>query len=301
VLLFEGVEFLTPGARRILLQSDDGVDESGLFRQLEFAATWPLACLAHELRCMPSVSQEPANHRNQSRAEEALAPRYAVYWAPAADFALGQLGERWLGRDAATGSALQQPTLPGFSHTEVALITAEPRRYGLHATLKAPFHLASQCGLADLETHLASFAKAQPRFRAPPLRVTRLANFLALTLQAPSPALHALAAKCVETFDCFRSLPDGEELARRRRYALTPRQEENLCRWGYPYVMDEFRFHVSLTGAIDRDTADRLQPILAEYFAVSTSAPLEISEIALFVEPGPGTPLQVVRRYSLSY
>jgi hypothetical protein len=121
-----------------------------------------------------------------------------------------------------------------------------------------------------------------------------------LTLQAPSPALHALAAKCVETFDCFRSVPNGEELARGRRSGLTPRQEENLYRWGYPYVMDEFRFHVSLTGAIDRDTADHLLPILAEYFAVSTSVPLEIGEIALFVEPGLGAPLRIVRRYSLS-
>jgi putative phosphonate metabolism protein len=229
-----------------------------------------------------------------------LAPRYAIYWAPPAGFALAQLGQRWLGRDAATGSALQQPTLPGFSAAEVALITAAPRRYGLHATLKPPFHLASPCGLADLETHLASFAKTQPRFRAPPLRVSRLANFLALTLQAPSPELHALAAKCVETFDCFRCAPDGEELARQRRSGLTPRQEENMCRWGYPYVMDEFRFHVSLTGAIDRDTADHLLPILAEYFAVVTSAPLEFSEIALFVEPGPGAPWRIIRRYSLA-
>jgi hypothetical protein len=210
------------------------------------------------------------------------------------------LGERWLGRDAATGRALQQPTLAGFSGAEVALITASPRRYGLHATLKPPFHLASPYGPADLEDHLASFAEMQPRFRAAALRVTRLANFLALTLQAPSPALHVLAAQCVETLDCFRRTSDDEERARRRSCGLTPRQEENLCRWGYPYVMDEFRFHVSLTGAIDRDTADDLQPILAEYFAVSTSAPLQISEIALFVEPGPGAPLRILRRYGLA-
>ena len=249
---------------------------------------------------MPSVPQHAGIDRNQSRVGKPSAPRYAVYWAPPARCALTQLGERWLGRDAATGRALQQPTLAGFSDAELALITASPRRYGLHATLKPPFHLASPYGLADLEAHLALFAKTQPRFRAAALGVTRLANFLALTLQAPSPALHALAAKCVETFDCFRRAPDGEELARRRHCGLTPRQELNLCRWGYAYVMDEFRFHVSLTGAIDRDTADRLQPILAEYFAVSTSAPLQISEIALFVEPRPGAPLRILRRHSLA-
>jgi putative phosphonate metabolism protein len=249
---------------------------------------------------MPSMSQEAASDRDQSSAGKPSAPRYAVYWTPPAGCALAQLGERWLGRDAATGRALQQPTLAGFSGAEVALITASPRRYGLHATLKPPFHLASPYGPADVQAHLASFAKMQPRFRAAALGVTRLANFLALTLQAPSPALHALAAQCVETLDCFRRGPGDEELARRRRCVLTPRQEENLRRWGYPYVMDEFRFHVSLTGAIDRDTADRLQPILAEYFAVSTTAPLQISEIALFVEPGPGAPLRILHRYGLA-
>jgi putative phosphonate metabolism protein len=210
------------------------------------------------------------------------------------------LGERWLGRDAAADRPLQQPTLAGFSGAEVALITASPRRYGLHATLKPPFHLASPYGPADLQAHLASFARMQPRFRTAALGVTRLASFLALTPQAPSPALHALAARCVETLDCFRRASDDEEFARRRRCGLTPRQEENLRRWGYPYVMDEFRFHVSLTGAIDRDTADRLQPILAAYFAVSTSAPLQISEIALFVEPEPGAPLRMLQRYGLA-
>lgn len=232
--------------------------------------------------------------------EKPSAPRYALYWAPQAGGALAQLGERWLGRDAGTGTALTQPRLPGFSAAEVAVITASPRRYGLHATLKPPFRLASPCGLTDLETHVASFAKTQPRFRTAALVVTRLANFLALTLKAPAPDLHALAANCVATFDGFRCAPDGEELARRRRCGLTPRQQENLCRWGYPYVMDEFRFHVSLTGAIDRGTADRLQPLLAEYFAAATSAPLEIGAIALFVEPGPGAPLRILRRYELA-
>jgi putative phosphonate metabolism protein len=249
--------------------------------------------------CIPSVPQEAGSDRPQSRAGMPSAPRYAVYWAPPAGCALAQLGERWLGRNAATGRALQQPALAGFPNAKIVLITASPRRYGLHATLQPPFHLVAPYGLADLDARLASFAKMQPRFRAPALRVTRVANFLALTLRAPSPALHALAAQCVETFDCFRRVPDAEELARRRRCGLTPRQEENLCRWGYPYVMDEFRFHVSLTGTIDRDTADHLQPVLAEYFAVATSALLQISEVALFVEPGPGASLRILRRYGL--
>ena len=32
---------------------------------------------------------------------------------------------------------------------------------------------------------------------------------------------------------------------------LTDRQEALLTQWGYPYVMEEFRFHITLTGALD--------------------------------------------------
>lgn len=226
-----------------------------------------------------------------------LTPRYAIYWAPPAGSALAQLGERWLGREAATGSVLEQPALPGFSVADIAQITAEPRRYGLHATLKPPFRLASGYSVADLESRLVSFAATLSHFRAPPLGVARLSDFLALTLQAPSAAITALAATCVEMFDDLHAAPEAGELARRRRFALTPRQDQNLSRWGYPYVMEEFRFHVSLTGAIDGKTADCLLPNLAAYFAFTSAVQLEIHEIALFSEAQSGAPFRLMRRF----
>lgn len=225
--------------------------------------------------------------------------RYAIYWAPPASSALAAIGEAWLGRSAAGGRTIERPALAGFSRDEIDALTAEPRRYGLHATLKAPFRLAEGHGAEEIEAALARFARQTPQVLAPPLRLLRIGRFLALAPEAAAPGLDALAASCVERFDDFRAPADAAELVGRRAARLSPAQEANLLRWGYPYVMEEFRFHVSLTGPVEDAVAARLEPPLAALFAPATAAPLEIREIALFVEPTPGAPFLPARRFAL--
>ena len=225
--------------------------------------------------------------------------RYAIYWAPPAGSPLAEIGEAWLGRRA-EGGAIERTAPAGLSRDEIEQATAEPRRYGLHATLKPPFRLAAGRAAAELDEALQGFARQTPPVAAPALRLERIARFLALTPAAPAPGLDALAAACVERFDVFRAPADEAELARRRAAALAPAQEANLLRWGYPYVMAEFRFHVSLTGAIVPGLARRLEKLLAERFAAATAAPFEIREIALFVEPAPGAPFRQARRFALA-
>jgi putative phosphonate metabolism protein len=235
-----------------------------------------------------------------SESESAVTARYAIYWAPAAGSVLAVIGERWLGRDAVTERMLARQAVGGFDDGELAAITAAPRRYGLHATLKPPFRLARAVTEPTLEAQVAAFAKAQPPVSAPSLRLARIGRFLALVPGTPSEALARLAAACVETFDRFRAPAGVEELARRRGAGMTARQEENLRRWGYPYVMGEFRFHVTLTGPIDRATAARLKPHLEALFSPATTAPLEIGEIALFIQPAPAASFRLMRRFELS-
>ena len=226
--------------------------------------------------------------------------RYAIYWAPPAGSPLAKIGEAWLGRNAAAHHAIERPAPMGFSQDEIEAATAEPRRYGLHATLKPPFRLAAGCSAAALEEALAEFARETPPVAGPALRLKRIGRFLALTPAARAPKLDALAAACVERFDDFRAPAEAAELARRRTAALSPAQEANLVRWGYPYVMAEFRFHVSLTGAIESGLAERLEPVLAERFAAAMVPPLEINELALFTESAPGAPFRLARRFALT-
>jgi len=225
--------------------------------------------------------------------------RYAIYWAPPAGSPLAELGEAWLGRNVARDAAIAQPALPGFGRDEIFAATAEPRRYGLHATLKAPFRLGDGRSAGELEETMQRFAATARPAAASPLRLKRIGRFIALVPGADQTAINALAAACVERFDGFRAPPDEAELRRRLAARLTPAQRANIARWGYPYAMAEFRFHVTLTGAIADELAARLEPALAELFAPVLGAPLDIGEIALFVEPAPGAPFQLTRRFAL--
>lgn len=220
--------------------------------------------------------------------------RVALYWAPEVADPLHAAGSRWLGRDAETGAFVAQPALDG-----VAEVTADARLYGLHATLKPPFRpLAPYAEVAEAARALA--ARLAP-FDLPPLAVRDLEGFLALRETAPCPELHALADSCVEGLDAFRAPPDEAELARRRKARLTAEHEENLLRWGYPYVFGAWRFHVTLTRRL-RDEAERARVTAAAEREVGPAAdrPRRVSEICLFTQAAPGQPLLIAERLPLS-
>ena len=77
----------------------------------------------------------------------AAAPRYALSFAPPGG--LWRLGSEWLGRCAVTGQPAQPPRIDALTAEELRTLTAAPRRYGFHATLKAPFRLADGAAVAD--------------------------------------------------------------------------------------------------------------------------------------------------------
>ena len=228
-----------------------------------------------------------------------MSTRYAIYYAPAQGSLTWQAGCRWLGRDAATGAMLEQPAVPGLTHDEVRRLTASARMYGLHATLKPPFHLADGSSASALERALSAFAAARAPIPNLGVQVAQLAGFLALQPAAPNPALMRLADECVVHFDQFRR-PAGEaELARRRANGLGARQEALLARYGYPYVLDQFRFHITLTDRLAPEELAALQPWLSRYFSDAMRVPLTLDDICLFVQDGPGAPFRLASRHPL--
>jgi putative phosphonate metabolism protein len=235
----------------------------------------------------------------QQRTSE-TAPRYAVYFAPAAGSALDRFGSAWLGRDLVTGAALAQPSLAGIAPARLAAITEAPRHYGFHATLKPPFALSPQHCAADLLSAVAAFANRQAPVAAPPLCLGRLAGFLALVLSAPSDGVASLAAACVAAFEGFRAPAPAEEVARREAAGLSPRQRALLYRWGYPYVMEEYRFHMTLTGRLDAAEADAVAAALAPLVAPLEGKPLVIDALSVFVQDDRGRPFRLAARYPLA-
>jgi putative phosphonate metabolism protein len=224
--------------------------------------------------------------------------RFAVYWAPPAGDPLARLGAAWLGRDPETGAEPAPLELGALPMPREALVR-EPRRYGLHATLKAPFRLAGGVDPALLGEAVAALAGRLAPVEAPALRVETEDGFVSLRPSGPAPALDALAAACVTELDLLRAPLSAPELARRRRIGLDPVEEAHLRRWGYPWVLDRFRFHVTLTGPLPAAEARRLAPLLGYAFAEALAAPLRVAEMAVFGDPGGGAPFRLLRRYPL--
>jgi putative phosphonate metabolism protein len=226
-----------------------------------------------------------------------MAYRYAIYWAPPRDHPLWREGCAWLGRDPETGKRIEPVPPATMSRERHAAITSEPARYGWHGTLKPPFRLADGESEAGLDAAIRTFAAVQAPFYIERLVVRPLEGFLAVVPAKRSSALDALAAACVSTFDAFRAAPEPGEVARRQRAGLSPAQQANLARWGYPYVMDEFRFHLTLTGRLPPDETEQLREALAERFAAALAEPIRFDELALYVEPAPGAPFVLRRRF----
>jgi putative phosphonate metabolism protein len=230
-----------------------------------------------------------------------MAHRYAVYFAPADGSSLDRFGTAWLGRDHRSGRSLEQPAVLGFDKVRLRRLTQSPRRYGFHATLKAPFRLRPDRTAAALHDAVTAFAAVQRALVAPPLEVADLEGFLAFVPSAPAPELNALAGKCVHHFEPFRAALTAAERQRRPLDQLTPRQIDQLDRFGYPYVFDDFVFHMTLTERLAEAERAILLAHLRSVAGPLAAAPLVVDAVAVYEEPTPGADFVMTARYGFGY
>lgn len=230
--------------------------------------------------------------------------RIGVFFAPPPDHPLWQAGSLWLGRDASRPSAHE----PISSPVAESLVRA-PRRYGFHATLKPPFQFDSNIDAERVWQQARCLASQLAPFEMPRLSVQWLDDFLALRpVNSADPAmtpLIGLAARVVRDLDPLRRPASQAELAKRRHAGLTAPQESMLVQWGYPYVLDTWRFHMTLTGPVSAlpESAAVKSEILEQargFFEASLREPLHCEHICLFVEPEPGAELIIWRRLELT-
>jgi putative phosphonate metabolism protein len=225
--------------------------------------------------------------------------RYAIYFAPSPASTLHAVGSAWLGRDAISGEAIAPPPLNGLAHARWQTIIASPQSYGLHATLKPPFSLAPGATRDDLVRLTQQVAGESTPFIGPRLTLAHLSDFFALVPVEPCGRLADLASACVRDIDALRAPASPEERARRLRSPLTGRQRELLDRWGYPYVLDEWRFHVTLATAFEPGEADSLLALLGRVVAPACDTPIAIDAITLFEQAAPGEPFRATTRFPL--
>lgn len=221
--------------------------------------------------------------------------RYAIYYAPAPDDPLTTDASRWLGRDAFSGETFGPPASLPMPAEQWHGLVADPQRYGFHATLKAPFELREGQTEADLIEAFDCFAASMTAFEIPRLVLGQLGPFFALVPHSVYPSLQEFAASVVEEFEPFRAPLSEADVARRRPERLSEAQRSYLLQWGYPYVMEEFRFHMTLTGPVETTLTPQVRDELQMRFSRYTDAALPIDGLALFTESARGAPFTIHR------
>lgn len=227
-------------------------------------------------------------------------PRYAIYFVPPAETEFFRFGSAVLGYDCYTGGGIKRPAILDAEPEFWDRLTAEPRRYGFHATLKAPFDLAPSCREAQLVSALHSFAGLGHAIAALTPAVQMLSGFAAIVPAATSPAIDELATKCTTIFDAFRAPMAAQERARRVASGLNQSQIANLDRWGYPYLFADFRFHMTLTSQVGVDQRDHVLATLQKALRrTCKQRALAIERISLVRQNDENTQFRVIEQATL--
>ncbi len=200
--------------------------------------------------------------------------RFAIYFVPADD-TLADFGAAWLGWDIRTGREAAQLNVNGLHD-----ITMTPMKYGFHGTLKPPFRLNDD----TTEQHLSEAAEQLASRLAPAvcegLSLATLGHFFALTPYGDVSQVQRVARACVVDLDPFRAPMTKAELARRRQANLSEQQDVLLRKWGYPYVLEEFRFHLTLSGRVPSEEMDHWSRTVQRHLP-ALPQPFRLDQIAL--------------------
>jgi putative phosphonate metabolism protein len=227
-----------------------------------------------------------------------MTERFAIYFAPSATSNLWERAATWLGRDANDGDLFNGP-VAGIDRDRLLNLTQSANRYGFHATLKAPMALADGYTEADLRAALDEFAARHRPVNLGKLRLASLQGFLALMVDGENEALADFAAHVVEDFDPFRAPMSTKDYAARASKGLSERQIELLGAYGYPYVFEQFRFHMTLTDRLGDEDAQDIAQAAATWFGPVLEDEVILDRLSLFHEPEAGKPFRRVGDFRL--
>lgn len=218
--------------------------------------------------------------------------RFAIYYAPRAQSALAQFAHEWFAGD-----------LPEWCDLPTAVYRRaiqSPSKYGIHGTLKAPFRLSDGGSLSELDARLERFAAHRAPLSLQPLELRAIGDFLALCPRGDITSLNRLATAAVLCFDDFRAAPNEPELARRLASPLSRDQKLLLNWYGYPYILNEFRFHITLSGRLDEGERERVAAAIEPRLSKALNQDFYIEDVCLFGDPGGGERFEILKRYGLA-
>jgi len=230
-----------------------------------------------------------------------MRPRYAVYFSPATTSPWWVFGAGWLGRDECSNLPLEQIGVAELSSESLHALTVEPRRYGFHATLKAPFHLHENVTVEELMVRLGRLATQLKPIELGPLQAIKMDQFVALVPQTMGVELSALAQACVTELDDLRAPITALELARRNVDPADARGQFLLKKYGYPHVLERFILHFTLSGRITPRVAEQLiMAVKNPIDRLNQNSPLVLDRLCLFVEDSVGEPFRRIADMELT-
>ncbi len=212
--------------------------------------------------------------------------RYAIYWTPELGSDLAAFGARWFAEPA---------EVSGLGAELAARAVKSPARYGLHATLKAPFPFTERASVQDLQQALDAFCAKRRAPSGGALVPAFYQGYFVLALSQRTADIDWLAAECVTHFDAFRAA--GGRSGVPADGALSPQEEAFAAEFGYPYVLSAYRFHVTLAGLLGeaglKEVATALEPQLAPFLR----DPVAIGSLTLLGEPESGGAFEAIGRH----
>lgn len=226
--------------------------------------------------------------------------RFAVFYAPRSG-AFSDAADAWLGRNCVTGFSVAQPALKNTSDLLFDL-TTKPRKYGFHGTLRAPFRPGPGQDEASISSAVCELAKRLAPAKCDGLSVGNPYGFgVALIPLGDQSEIIELAKNIVEETDCLRAqLTEEEILQREQSENLNEQQRIYLHRWGYPTVMDELSFQLTLSNRVTPQQQLVLEAAIAEHFEGLLPSPFLIEDLCLFGEDAKSGMLILLKRYPLS-
>ncbi|MDS9466163.1 DUF1045 domain-containing protein [Paracoccus sp. MBLB3053] len=220
--------------------------------------------------------------------------RLAIYHMPEGD--LGEFGSAWLGWDARRAATVPRPQIDNLPASPQEL-TSTPMRYGFHATLKAPFRLAAGHDLDDLMRQIELVCDHLAPFTLD-LELRADWSFVALRPRNRPAELMALEQALVTRLDHLRAPLSPQERDRRNPDKLPERARMHLEHWGYPFVLDLFNYHLTLSNSLSPETEEQLREALAPVIAPLIAEPMPVRSVALLGEDK-SRHMRVIREFPL--
>ena len=183
--------------------------------------------------------------------------RYAIYYAPPKESSLEEFGRYWFGWDPLNAKLINNKQrinylnrfgIKNLKNIDKNVLIA--KKYGFHGTLIPPFKLNKNYSTNKLFKKTDEIAKKFKKFKFYKFKLKKINNFYAFVQNKKNSNINKISNRLVKELFKFRSPLTKKEIDKRNPSKLSKLQLNILHKWGYPYLMSEFKFHMTIASEV---------------------------------------------------